>query len=193
MSAPISCTQTGLREVAVAANNGMDWTTGGGFSNYTTRPSYQDAAVLNYLNHHGVLLPPLSLFNSSGRAYPDVSAVGHNLVINIYGGVDIADGTSAATPIFAGILTRINDFLLSMNQPPLGFANPMLYQAAEETPESFFDVTVGNNKCGDVLHPPYLACCEYGFQASLGWDPITGLGTPRFARLQEAVARIRNI
>ena len=32
---------------------------------------------------------------------------------------------------------------------------------------------MGVNSCGDVLHPPYIACCENGYQASLGWDPVS--------------------
>lgn len=52
---------------------------GGGFSNIFPRPSYQDDAVTNYLNSLGNT--NAGLFNTSGRAYPDVSAEGVNFVI----------------------------------------------------------------------------------------------------------------
>ncbi len=47
---------------------------GGGFSNVFTQPSYQAAAVANFLNT-SQNLPAKHLYNTTGsRAYPDVSA-----------------------------------------------------------------------------------------------------------------------
>jgi len=49
----------------------------GGFSNYFSQPHYQKSAVSNYLKNE---ISPATLayytpfFNSSGRAFPDVSA-----------------------------------------------------------------------------------------------------------------------
>jgi kumamolisin len=43
----------------------------------------------------------------------------------------------------------------------VGLANPALY-AAEKT--AFTDITEGNND---------------GFEAGPGWDPVTGLGSPK--------------
>jgi len=54
---------------------------GGGFSNVFPRPSYQDRAVKAYLQSNATShLPPSSLFNASGRAFPDVSLLGYNLL-----------------------------------------------------------------------------------------------------------------
>lgn len=184
------CSPLEMGEVAVAADNGMDWTTGGGFSSFEPQPSWQTDAVNDYLTNYSYLLPPSSYFNASNRAYPDVSATGHNLLLILRGEIDIGDGTSAATPIFAGILSLLNDYLLLNNQSPLGFANPFLYQVAADYPQSFYDVTYGDNRCGDVLHPPYVACCEYGFQSAQGWDPVTGLGTPRFNAMLDALQKM---
>lgn len=39
----------------------------------------------------------------------------------------VAGGTSASAPLFAGLLSLFNDFLLQNNKPPLGFVNPLLY------------------------------------------------------------------
>lgn len=74
----VHCTPLGMGEVAVSADNGMDWTTGGGFSSSVPRPSWQNNAVNGYLNTYSSLLPPASMFNSSNRGYPDVSATGHS-------------------------------------------------------------------------------------------------------------------
>ena len=51
-------------------------TSGGGFSSYAAVPSYQQAAVKNYVNvsctaSSGCTLPPISYFNRSNRAFPD--------------------------------------------------------------------------------------------------------------------------
>eukprot|EP01128_Nolandella_sp_AFSM9_P005147 TRINITY_DN2448_c0_g1_i1.p1 TRINITY_DN2448_c0_g1~~TRINITY_DN2448_c0_g1_i1.p1 ORF type:complete len:702 (-),score=189.16 TRINITY_DN2448_c0_g1_i1:87-2192(-) len=178
-SQPIPC-ETPLLEVAVAADNGMVWTTGGGFSNYYTQaPPYQKDAVNQYLKKNQATLPPANMFNANGRAYPDVAAIGHNLIVKIDGEWGLADGTSASSPIFSAVISRINARLIAANLKPLGFLNNFLYSL----PQGFFDVIVGDNSCGDVLHPPHVACCPDGFSCAIGWDPVTGMGTPRYGWL----------
>ena len=51
---------------------------GGGFSNYIARPSFQDAAVQSYIDNFTGNLSSTA-FNRSGRAYPDVAANGYVL------------------------------------------------------------------------------------------------------------------
>ena len=46
-------------------------------------------------------------------------------------------------------------------------------------PSVFNDITVGNNP----------GCGTPGFNATKGWDPITGVGTPNFAKLRDAIAQ----
>ena len=41
-------------------------------------------------------------------------------------------------------------------------------------PSAFTDITQGDNKCST-----WQQCCDYGFYAQAGWDPVTGLGMPR--------------
>lgn len=53
---------------------------GGGFSNVTPRPSYQDLAVNQYLKNSDTV-PPTDYFNQTGRAYADAVTVGHNLEV----------------------------------------------------------------------------------------------------------------
>ena len=48
---------------------------GGGFSNFFTRPKFQDAAVDAYLKS-GAQVPSKSQWNTSGAAFPDVAAQG---------------------------------------------------------------------------------------------------------------------
>jgi len=124
------------------------------------------------------LLPPSSYFNASGRAYPDVSALGHNILIVQNGQVQPVDGTSASAPIFAGLISLLNDVRLNLGQQPFGFINTWLYQVAADFPEAFTDIIIGNNRCEES------GCCPYGYNATVGWDPLGGLGTPNFAVLK---------
>ena len=93
------------------------------------------------------------------------------------------DGTSASAPIFAGIITLLNDYRLNHKKRPMGFINQFLYQAAAYAPASFYDVVIGTNNCGAIGTAPIPTCCPYGFSASVGYDVVTGLGTPNFLAL----------
>ena len=56
-------------------------------------------------------------------------------------------------------------------KPPMGFINPFLYQNAA----AFTDITVGDN----AERGP-------GWKCAVGWDAVTGLGTPIFPKLLAA-------
>lgn len=111
---------------------------GGGFSNIYPIPSYQASHVNTYLTQH---TPPYTaysttnnaaigagggIYNNAGRGYPDVSAVGDNIVIYNAGLPTLIGGTSASTPIFASLLTRINEVRLAAGKSTVGFVNPTL-------------------------------------------------------------------
>jgi tripeptidyl-peptidase-1 len=99
-------------------------------------------------------------------------------------------GTSASAPTFASVIALLNDIRVSQGEKPLGFLNPWLYSQGKT---GLNDITVGNNPgCGtpgfnvsvpwDILI--YTSLTRIGsFQATKGWDPITGLGTPDFGKL----------
>lgn len=179
---PTACTALGTSykcasggtEVAVSSTV-AGFTSGGGFSTYTPMPSYQTEAVQSYLNS-GVSLPPASYFNSSNRAYPDVSALGNNFAVylNSYGGWTTVGGTSASSPTFAGAASYLNAMSYNKTGKPLGFLNPFLYKAATVHSSAFTDVVSGDNKCTEA---GCASTCK-GYEATKGWDPVTGLGTP---------------
>ncbi|EKM54114.1 uncharacterized protein PHACADRAFT_257728 [Phanerochaete carnosa HHB-10118-sp] len=143
----------------------------GGFSNIFAQPSFQSAAVSAYLTKLGNT--NAGKFNRSGRAFPDVAAVGENVEIVFQQEGELVAGTSCSSPIFASIVSLINDRLAAQGKGPLGFLNPFLYGAAAST---FTDITTGDNP----------GCNTNGFPAEAGWDPVTGLGTPNFAALLQA-------
>jgi len=91
------------------------------------------------------------------------------------GSVEVVAGTSASTPTFAAVVSLLNQARLKAGKPVLGFLNPWIYQVAASTPTAFFDVTVGSNPDG---------CCFKGFPCEVGWDPVTGVGTPNYEVLK---------
>ncbi|PPQ94446.1 hypothetical protein CVT25_002537 [Psilocybe cyanescens] len=145
---------------------------GGGFSRYFPTPSYQTTAVNTFVNGLGTKLS--GLFNKTGRAYPDVSAQGQGFQVVIGGRVQSVAGTSASSPTVAAIFSLLNDFRISQGKTALGFINPLIYSTAAS---GFNDITSGSNP----------GCGSTGFTAGKGWDPVTGLGTPDFLKLQKLV------
>jgi tripeptidyl-peptidase-1 len=145
----------------------------GGFSNYFGTPSYQSAAVSSYLT--GLGTTNAGKFNTSGRGYPDVSAQGEDVQIVVDGKTESVAGTSCASPIFASVIALLNDQLIAAGKTRLGFLNPFLYSAVGQA--ALNDITTGDNP----------GCNTNGFPAKVGWDPVTGLGTPNFAKLLAAV------
>lgn len=70
-----------IGEAVCGIDQGIFFTSGGGFrirsELYPVQP-WQESAVSNYLSSAAAQgrLPPTSLFNSAGRAYPDIAALG---------------------------------------------------------------------------------------------------------------------
>lgn len=156
--------------------------TGGGFSNYFSPPSYQAAAVSDYLANSAPAVPSYTInadasniganggvYNRAGRGYPDVSANGAFLTTfnNLTAGTFF--GTSLASPIFGAVITLINEERTAAGKGPVGFVNPVLY----ENPQVLNDITNGSNP----------NCGSSGFETAKGWDPVTGLGTPDYPKM----------
>jgi len=177
--------ESGKPEIACSSSTGGVITTGGGFSFFFPRPSYQNAATTQYLQT-APNLPPSNLFNAQGRGYPDVAMAGYNYVVAIGGQYYELSGTSASAPVFAGMITLINGARISTGKSPLGFLNPALYNLAASNPSIFNDITVGENNCC-AYNGTGITCCQYGFNATTGWDPLTGLGSINFVNLKHAL------
>lgn len=130
----------------------------GGFSNYFGTPSYQTDAKAAFLSQLGKTNS--GKFNTSGRGYPDVAAIGTDLEIVNQGSVGGVDGTSCASPIFASVVALLNDQLIAAGKPVLGFLNPFLYSTGAS---ALNDITSGDNP----------GCSTNGFTAVSGWDPVS--------------------
>ena len=147
---------------------------GGGFSEVFGRPSYQDAAVSKWLTSDTTHSAVKNYFNSSGRAYPDISAQATNFVIVASGSAQSVSGTSCSAPTTAGIFQLLNSARIASGKNGLGFLNPWLYGTAST---GFTDIKNGKiGGCSGVISGA-------GFSAVSGWDPATGLGTPNYEQL----------
>ncbi|KAH9164296.1 subtilisin-like protein [Lactarius sanguifluus] len=140
---------------------------GGGFSDYFKRPSYQEEAVSTFLQDLGNQYQ--DLYNASGRGIPDIAAQAIGLPIFFNGNEQKESGYKFGD---TRIISLLNDWLILTDRKPLGFLNPRLYERGFR---GLVDITEGSNP----------GCGMDGFSAIVGWDPVTGLGTPDFHNMLE--------
>ncbi|KAH9040216.1 subtilisin-like protein [Lactarius hengduanensis] len=148
---------------------------GGGFSDYFSQPPYQSVVVPAFLRQLGDKYD--GFYNAEGRGIPDISAQAVNFFIVDDNEFYSVGGTSCSVPTVAGIISLLNDYRLANNRRPLGFLNPWLYGIGID---GLNDITSGSNP----------GCGTDGFTTIVGWDPVTGLGTPDFLRLQNTLASL---
>jgi subtilase family serine protease len=163
---PVNCqANPGVREIG--------WIdSGGGFSHIFAKPGYQSSLPAGSTPIGAMRGVPDVAFQASSRTGPLVYATGAGA-----GGWFIVGGTSCSSPQFAGLVAIADQ----MAGNGLGLINPTLYALAAGPNYStyFYDVTTGNNHADPTVP---------GFPASIGWDPVTGLGTPNAATLVPALA-----
>ena len=152
---------------------------GGISSLFTPAPSWQSGFTANlYFSGNGYSTGNTTI---TGRGVPDISAPFYNYAV-YYGGagqVYTFAGTSAATPVIAGILAR--SIGTTGKRPTLG-ANTLLPEFYSNSTTSFskFSGTLNLTSGNDID----TADSEgVGYVAQSGWDPVTGLGVPIGANL----------
>lgn len=157
--------------------NDASGASGGGVSDFFALPDYQ--------SHIGVprSVNPSPPFAARGRGIPDVAAnasLSSGYPMFFCGAPYTAAGTSAATPLWAGLIARINS-----HQPNpfgnIGWVNQLLYEFALSM--SLFNPL---NALWPDPHNPDLASCPKnnahngvkGYPATSRWDACTGWGSP---------------
>jgi tripeptidyl-peptidase-1 len=87
----------------------------------------------------------------------------------------------------AGIFGLLNDARLRADLPSLGFVNPWLYDSGSDF---IVDITAGAGRgCDGINHQSGKKLEGSGiipgafWNATLGWDPVTGLGIPDFQKM----------
>jgi kumamolisin len=119
---------------------------------------------------------PFDGANSASNQYrniPDVSMVAESIeLIGNQGVTYQASGTSAASPLWAGLITLINQEAALVNKGPVGLANLALYSmAGANYANDFNDITTGNNN--------YWGTNTSLYASGTGYDLTTGLGSPK--------------
>ncbi|KAH8993819.1 subtilisin-like protein [Lactarius hatsudake] len=147
---------------------------GGGFSVYFRRPSYQNNAVPTFLRTLGGRYN--GFYNPGGRGVPDIAVQAIDFRAIFKQATWTSGGTSCAVPTAAGIISLLNDYRISIGRPPLGFLNIWLYSLCLP---GLNDITSGSNP----------GCNTDGFSAVPGWDPVSGLGSLDFERLVAILSR----
>jgi kumamolisin len=82
----------------------------------------------------------------------------------------VIGGTSAVAPLWAALIARLNQSLGA----PVGDVHAAIYQIGEP---GFRDITQGNNGA---------------YQAGVGWDACTGLGSPNGQALLNALSAMKS-
>ena len=139
---------------------------GGGTSTFESRPWWQPAQPFSASGKR--MVPDVAAFADESPGYPIVCSKGVQGCSGSGQSIAFVGGTSAATPLVAGMIALWNQQARSQGLPRPGFVAPLLYQMAARSPSAFTDVTVG----GNALYGG--ACCTAG----PGYDLATGWGSP---------------
>jgi kumamolisin len=146
------------------ADNGGS--TGGGVSAIFRLPAWQA----------NVAIPSVNPGRSSGRCIPDIAANAdwnaspYLLVVD--GRAQPNGGTSAASPLVASLVTRINQ--LRGPGKRVGYLTPTLYQPSRGDPA----LTIGAVGCTDIASGDNITAQAGGYAAGPGYDAASGWGTP---------------
>lgn len=140
---------------------------GGGQSTFEARPSWQPAQ--SFASSKYRMVPDVAAFADKSPGYPIVCSSGvQGCPKAPQQGITFVGGTSAATPLVAGMIALWTQQAKQQGLPRPGFLPPLLYTTARKTPSAFVDITVGGNALFGG------SCCP----ARPGFDLATGLGSP---------------
>lgn len=150
--------------------------TGGGVSAFFKRPDWQSKITIKSVNPGAI----------TGRVVPDVAAhaqtdgntTGYFIVVQ--GQSSRNGGTSAAAPLWASLIARVNALLPDNKR--LGYITPLLYQAGTNTAD-----TLGTTSCNDITVGNNISAKIGGYSALAGYDAVSGWGSPNGNDLLNAV------
>jgi subtilase family serine protease len=149
------------------------FSTGGGMSEFFSRPSWQNSVAKVTTGHRGV--PDISMSaacNGAVQVYSSYTFKGWSLVC----------GTSEATPEFAAVVA-IADQVAGHS---LGLINPTLYKLESKHAAGLVDVTSGNNTVAFTQGGKQITVKGYG--STPGYDLVTGIGTVNALQLTYELA-----
>jgi subtilase family serine protease len=147
---------------------------GGGLSVYEREPSFQAQLLIPNDSRGYRGAPDVSYNGNPGTGFAIYDSIG----ISGYSGWFQVGGTSAGTPQWAALIAIANSSRAAVRKANLSSMDTTLYSFAKTASATdFHAVTQGTNgTCGTIC------------TASVGYDYVTGLGTPQAAALITALA-----
>ncbi|HTR97472.1 MAG TPA: S53 family peptidase [Candidatus Acidoferrales bacterium] len=147
---------------------------GGGVSVHFARPAWQKVKLASV--NPGAI---------DGRVLPDVAAdasatTGYFVVVDGQGGV--IGGTSAAAPLWAALVARVNAKLPAGKRT--GWLTPLLYGAGAG------GRALGAGVCRDITSGDNISATIGGYRARAGFDAVTGWGVPKGRALLAAMQKL---
>jgi subtilase family serine protease len=139
---------------------------GGGSSTFEARPWWQPAQP--FASSSKRMVPDVSAFADASPGYPIVCSKGVKGCTGSKQSIAFVGGTSAATPLVAGMIALWDQQAHNQGLPRPGFVAPMLTSLARHTPQAFADITQGTNSLFGG------SCCP----TRPGFDLATGWGSP---------------
>jgi kumamolisin len=167
----LACGGTSLEVLAGGNTSEIVWNesrvsgvaSGGGISALFDQPPFQA----------GHRVPARFGKTKAGRGIPDVAANASSATGYLIWADDTTPmslgGTSAATPLWAGLIACLNEALGQR----VGYLTPLLYGRRAHRTGALLDIRTGNNQL----------LGRQGYRARRGWDPCTGLGSPQGTKL----------
>jgi kumamolisin len=152
---------------------------GGGTSAVFPKPSWQSGISIVSVNPGAII----------GRVVPDVAAhaetdgntTGYFIVVD--GQSQRNGGTSAAAPLWASLIGRINALLPAGKKA--GYLTPLLYQQVKASTK-----TLGTVGCNDITVGDNVSSAAGGYYAKAGYDATTGWGSPNGSSLLTALQKM---
>ena len=139
---------------------------GGGSSTFEGRPWWQPAQP--FASSSKRMVPDVSAFADASPGYPIVCSKGVKSCTGSSQSIAYVGGTSAATPLVAGMIALWNQQAKNQGLPRPGFVAPLLTSFGRYYPQAFTDVTQGTNSLFGG------SCCP----TRPGFDLATGWGSP---------------
>jgi len=160
---------------------------GGTFSIYFETPEWQQNAYDHYFDQK-ITYPDSARYTANMRGVPDISAQSVAYIVAVDGSFWSVSGTSCSSPAVAGMISMMNVARAEEGLASLGFLNPALYEVYDSQSdynEFFNDVAMGYNEGCSVDD-------NIAWYAGEGWDPITGVGTPKFSEMLAELNKLEN-
>ncbi len=175
-------------DVYVVAVGGTDLTTNGAGGPWQSETAWADSGGGPADNGFPIPSWQVGVSDSGNQAsttirnVPDVAAEGNfdNYLCDNGSCQGGWGGTSFAAPRWAGFLALVNQQAVTNTGSTLGFLNPAIYAIGKGTnyTSDFHDITSGNNNNGHGK----------SFNAVVGYDLVTGWGSPNGQNLIAALA-----